>query len=194
MELQSAPLWYITPAPRMIRVAGLGIGSPEIDLSIQDLPLGRGFQADQNSHQGALAAAAAAHDDENVRPVDVKGQVPHNDKIAISHGEIAHRDVGFFFSHLHCFFASCTDGTCTKSNSQKIAQDGDHRRRKDDTDNGGDHRRGGGITHGRGTAAALHAPHAAGQGHDDPEHEARKQADAQIPETDRRRRLIIVLP
>jgi hypothetical protein len=44
--------------------------------------------------QGALAAATAAHDDEDVAAPHREGQVALDDKAAIGHGQVVHRDVG----------------------------------------------------------------------------------------------------
>ena len=58
------------------------------------LPLRRLVEADQVSQQGALAAPAAAHDDEDIALVDGEGHVAHEHEAAVCHGEIAHGDAG----------------------------------------------------------------------------------------------------
>jgi hypothetical protein len=51
------------------------------------------FEPDQVSQQRALAAAAAAHDDEDVTALDGEDEVALDHKAAIGHGQIPDRDV-----------------------------------------------------------------------------------------------------
>jgi hypothetical protein len=46
------------------------------------------------AQQGTLATPTAAHDDEDVTAPHREGEVALNDKAAIGHGQIMHRDVG----------------------------------------------------------------------------------------------------
>jgi hypothetical protein len=58
--------------------------------------------------KGTFTAPAAAHDNENIAAVDLKGKIPLDHKAAESHGEVFYSDVGFIFGHRlrhkHYFF------------------------------------------------------------------------------------------
>jgi hypothetical protein len=60
---------------------------------VEDLPFARLEETDHVLQERALAAAAAAHDDEDRAARDLEVQVAHEDEAAVGHGEIAHGDV-----------------------------------------------------------------------------------------------------
>src|SRR5690606_18491749 len=51
--------------------------------------------------QGALAAAAAAHDDEDVLFHHVEAEILHHDKRAVGHGQAAHGDLCVWIGFAH---------------------------------------------------------------------------------------------
>jgi hypothetical protein len=55
--------------------------------------------------KGTFTAPAAAHDNENIAAVDLKGKIPLDHKAAESHGQVLDCDMGFFpingFGHNH---------------------------------------------------------------------------------------------
>ena len=95
IEPNSAPLWYITPILRRMRVrsspSALVMSSP----SIRMCPGRRPVEADHVLEQRALAAAGAAEDHEHLAPVDLEGDVVDDDVVAVGRGEILHADDGF---------------------------------------------------------------------------------------------------
>ena len=72
---------------------------PEVDVIIEHTAFTGAFQADENGHHGAFAAAAAAHDDENVTVVDREIQIAHQDEIPIPHGQVLDRYVRLWLRH-----------------------------------------------------------------------------------------------
>jgi hypothetical protein len=50
------------------------------------------------SKQCAFAATAAAHDDEDIAMIDCEVEVAHQNKVTISHGEVAYGDVSLMIS------------------------------------------------------------------------------------------------
>ena len=50
------------------------------------------------AQQGAFAASAAAHDDEDVAAIDHKVEIAHQDEAAVGHRQVAHGDVSLMIS------------------------------------------------------------------------------------------------
>src|SRR2546427_747816 len=61
---------------------------------VGDRPPGGFLKADQVPEQRALAAATPSHDDEDLPLVHGEVEVLHHDRVAVGHGEVAHRDPG----------------------------------------------------------------------------------------------------
>jgi hypothetical protein len=69
-------------------------GIPEVLAAIEHRAGHRPLQADQGAHQRGLAAAVAAHDDEDVALVHREIEAALDDEIAIGHAQVAYFDVG----------------------------------------------------------------------------------------------------
>jgi hypothetical protein len=67
---------------------------PEGFAVIIDVALSGLFEADHVAQQGALAAPAAAHDDEHLTAFDCGVDATHDNKRAVSHRQIANLDLG----------------------------------------------------------------------------------------------------
>jgi hypothetical protein len=81
----------------------MGSAHWESSVSSNSLRPLRRLQADHVAQQGAFAAAAAAHDDEDVPPVDREREIPLDDKTAVRHGQVANDDVRRFVIHTGVF-------------------------------------------------------------------------------------------
>jgi hypothetical protein len=68
------------------------LGIPQAFGPVIDLPRRRRLQADQVAQQRALAAAAAAHDHEDVAAIDGKRQILLYDEGAVGHRQVFHPD------------------------------------------------------------------------------------------------------
>src|SRR6185369_15282983 len=71
----------------------LGRGAREVLLLVEDLALRRLEQPDQVAQQRALAAAAAAHDHEDLAARDREVEVVHDHARTVRHREVAHDHV-----------------------------------------------------------------------------------------------------
>src|SRR5512139_2855131 len=66
------------------------------------------------------------------------------------------------------------------SDPKDVADQGDYRGGRDDADDSGHHGRRRRLPHRGGASPALHPAHAAGDGHQDPEHRAAEQPDPEV--------------
>src|SRR4029077_15058868 len=73
----------------------LGLGLREVDVSVCDLARRRFLEPDQMTQQRALAASAAAHDDEDVAALHHEIEIAHQHETAVGHRQVAHDDVRF---------------------------------------------------------------------------------------------------
>ena len=111
------------------------------------------------SEQGALAAAAAAHDDEDIAMVDREVEIAHEHEAAVGHREIAHGDV----RTSHGCFPIAWECLPAMSDPQDVENDGEDAAGDDNGDDPGDHGGCRRIADGGGAVAALHAPQTAGK-------------------------------
>src|SRR5262249_49663212 len=89
---ERAPLEQDTEgAPQDIALVRRGGG--EVGGAVPDRAAGGLVQADHVSKEGALPAAAPAHDEEDVAAVDREVEVAHHDVIPEGHRQALHRDV-----------------------------------------------------------------------------------------------------
>ena len=72
---------------------------PEVRCTVENPPARRRFQADQVAQQRAFSAAAAAHDDKDIRAVDREGKVALQHVAAVGHGQVFNADVGLRSAH-----------------------------------------------------------------------------------------------
>ena len=79
--------WILGPA-LMFALAIVFLGFPEADTIEEHLALARFLEPGEAAHHRGLAAAAAAHDDEDLTPPDPKIQVLLDQEIAIGHGDV----------------------------------------------------------------------------------------------------------
>ena len=68
-------------------------GLPVVFAVVEDVAARRLFQPDHGAQQSALAAAAGAHDHEDLAPLNIEANAVLNDVAAECHVEIAHHDV-----------------------------------------------------------------------------------------------------
>ena len=80
-----------------------GAGIPKAEVLVKNAALRRLFQPYHVPQQGAFATAAAAHDNENIAPIDGEVHVALDNHIAIGHGQVGHGDVRF----AHAVTISC---------------------------------------------------------------------------------------
>ena len=140
--------------------AGAGLG--ETGAIVENVPCTGRDQSQHVLEQGALAAAAAAHDDEYIAAVDIEVEVALDHEAAIGHGDIA--DLDMYFRALR------------PSDTQLLEQDIDRGVGHDQVDDGGDHCLGSGLAHRGRAAAGVDAGAAAGDGDEHGENHALEQA------------------
>ena len=80
--------------PARHELALLVVGAPERLLVEEDVALGGPEQSDQVPQERALAAAAGAHDDENLAASHGEVQIVLDDEIAVGHGQVHDADAG----------------------------------------------------------------------------------------------------
>src|SRR5262249_1402581 len=68
------------------------LGRPEALAVVQHVAAGRVHEADQVAQQRALAAAAAAHDHEDLAGFHREAEVALDHALAVAHVQVAHRD------------------------------------------------------------------------------------------------------
>jgi hypothetical protein len=81
------------PKPPLQALPVFWCGRPEVLSLDQHLAARRGLQADQMPQQGALAAAAATHDDEDIAAPDGEGEIALDHEVAVRHGQTPDLDV-----------------------------------------------------------------------------------------------------
>src|SRR6202043_1186594 len=68
-------------------------GPREVYVSVNDFSGGGILEADQMAQQRALAAAATAHDDEDVAAPNNEVEIAHQNETAVRHRQVSHDDV-----------------------------------------------------------------------------------------------------
>ena len=139
---QGAALKEHAESPQLLQPRLLA-GLPERRAIVKHIALRRLLQADHVPQQGALAAAAAAHDDEDLAALDLRVNVAHHYKGPVGHRQVANLDLDVGVG-------------AHGSNVQRVADHGKKAIRGDDRGDARHDGRGGGLADRGGVGAALH--------------------------------------